>query len=174
MTQPCDSSPDNSRSPQCHTPCHTHVPGIKSICLLVPEHDHPGRGSCGLWSLLLTIHSAKELDSLLVSWFDESCILGCTSSKKLSKLVSVWISSTGAVHLNALNKRLTGPLFHVYQVSGSTSGSLSSRKGVSITFGSLLKWASKALQLTPLFSAIIRLSHKHVIATYKHLSSTKR
>lgn len=110
----------------------------------------------------------------MVSWFDESCILGCTSSKKLSKLVSVWISSTGAVYLNALNERLTGPLFHVYQVSGSTSESLSSRKGVSITFGSLLKWASKALQLTPLFSAIIRLSHKHVIATYKHLSSTKR
>ncbi|RMC06383.1 hypothetical protein DUI87_15816 [Hirundo rustica rustica] len=74
-----------------------------------------------LRSLLLTIHSAEELDSLLVSWFDESCILGFTSSKKLSKLVSVWIYSTGAVHLNALNQRPAGLLSHVYQVRGSTN-----------------------------------------------------
>lgn len=120
------------------------------------------------------IHSARELDLLLVSWFDGSCILGCTSSKKLSKLVSVWIYSTGTVHLNALYQRLNEPLSHIYQVRGSTSQSLPSRKGVPITFGSLLKWASNTLQLTPLLSAIIRLSHKHVTSTYKHLSFTKR
>lgn len=142
--------------------------------LLISEHEHPGRRRCGLWSLLLMIRSAKESDSLLVSWFDESCILGCISSKKLSKLISAWIYSTGAVHLNALNQRPTGTLSHVCQVRGSASWSLPSRKGIPITFGGLLKWASKALQPTPLFSAIIRLSHKHDISTYKHLFSTTR
>lgn len=44
-------------------------------------------------------------------------------------------------------------MFHVYQVNGSTSRSLPTRKGVTITFGSLLKWTSKAPQLTLVFSA---------------------
>lgn len=52
--------------------------------------------------LLLRVHSANELDSLLVSWFNECCILKCTPSEKFLKVVSVWIYPTGAVDLNAL------------------------------------------------------------------------
>lgn len=143
-----------------------------NLGLLISEHDHPGSGRCGLWSLQLIIHSAKELDSLLFSWFDESCILGCTSSKKLSKLLSVWIYFAGAVHLNALNQRPSGlclmySRWEVQPVGHYLAGSPHH-------FWSLLKWASKAFQLTPLCSAVVRLSHEYAISIYKHLSSTKR
>lgn len=143
-----------------------------NLGLLISEHDHPGSGRCGLWSLQLIIHSAKELDSLLFSWFDESCILGCTSSKKLSKLLSVWIYFAGAVHLNALNQRpselcLMYSRWEVQPVGHYPAGSPHH-------FWSLLKWASKAFQLTPLCLALVRLSHEYAISIYKHLSSTKR
>lgn len=75
---------------------------MKSGCQLMSEHEHAGSGRCGFWSLLLRVHSANELDSFLVSWFNECCILECTPSEKFLKVVSVWIYPTGAVDLNAL------------------------------------------------------------------------